>query len=81
KFQRMDGAMLYQRSRQSALRESPPSEGGRGRNAIFAHHGKEFEDPELNRFFYGKQGLKDCTKTPLSQWERGLGVRVLFSMG
>lgn len=28
------------------------------RNAVFAHHGKEFEDPELNRFFYGERGLQ-----------------------
>ena len=28
------------------------------RNAVFAHHGKDFDDPELDRFFYGEQGLQ-----------------------
>lgn len=32
------------------------------RNAIFAHHGKEFASPELNAFFYGESGLE--LKTP-----------------
>ncbi|MEZ5584584.1 MAG: YARHG domain-containing protein [Candidatus Competibacteraceae bacterium] len=27
------------------------------RNAIFAHHGRNFTDPELNRFFYGARDL------------------------
>jgi hypothetical protein len=28
------------------------------RNAIFAHHGKDFDDPALDQFFYGKHGLQ-----------------------
>jgi hypothetical protein len=36
------------------------------RNAIFAHHGKEFEDPELNRFFYGERGLQIHTSSNAS---------------
>jgi uncharacterized protein (TIGR02594 family) len=28
------------------------------RNAVFAHHGKDFDDAELDRFFYGERGLR-----------------------
>ena len=28
------------------------------RNAIFAHHGRDFDDPALDRFFYGEHGLQ-----------------------
>jgi len=28
------------------------------RNAVFAHHGKDFDDPELDRLFYGERGLQ-----------------------
>lgn len=28
------------------------------RNAIFAHHGMDFQDPALDRFFYGDEGLR-----------------------
>lgn len=28
------------------------------RNAVFAHHGRNFGDPALNRFFYGERGLQ-----------------------
>jgi hypothetical protein len=28
------------------------------RNAVFAHHGKDFDDPALDRFFYGEQGVQ-----------------------
>jgi len=28
------------------------------RNAVFAHHGRAFEEPRLDRFFYGESGLK-----------------------
>jgi len=36
------------------------------RNAIYAHHGMDFQDPALDRFFYGETGLKfhDFGDTP-----------------
>lgn len=28
------------------------------RNAMFAHHGRPFKDPQLDRFFYGERGMQ-----------------------